>query len=400
MFEAFFVALSSVWADSGFSALTGGHVIMICVGLLLLYMAIAKGFEPLLLSPIAFGCILANIPKNGFEEPGVMSVIMYGIHHEVFPPLIFLGVGAMTDFGPLLANPKTLLLGAAAQAGVFVALLGAMMLGFSVQEAAAIGIIGGADGPTSIYLAAKMAPQLLGAIAVAAYSYMSLVPLIQPPIMKLFTTEADRKIVMEQLRPVSHFEKVAFPIMCTIVISLLLPSVTALIGMLMLGNLFKEAGCLDRLSDTAQNALMNTVTIMLATGTGLTMSADAFLNYQTILIIILGLVAFIGGTAAGVIFGKLMCIVDGGKTNPLIGSAGVSAVPMAARVSQVVGQKANPSNFLLMHAMGPNVAGVIGTAVAAYSYMSLVPLIQPPIMKLFTTEADRKIVMEQLRPVS
>ena len=372
MFEAFFVALSSVWADSGFSALTGGHVIMICVGLLLLYMAIAKGFEPLLLSPIAFGCILANIPKNGFEEPGVMSVIMYGIHHEVFPPLIFLGVGAMTDFGPLLANPKTLLLGAAAQAGVFVALLGAMMLGFSVQEAAAIGIIGGADGPTSIYLAAKMAPQLLGAIAVAAYSYMSLVPLIQPPIMKLFTTEADRKIVMEQLRPVSHFEKVAFPIMCTIVISLLLPSVTALIGMLMLGNLFKEAGCLDRLSDTAQNALMNTVTIMLATGTGLTMSADAFLNYQTILIIILGLVAFIGGTAAGIIFGKLMCIVDGGKTNPLIGSAGVSAVPMAARVSQVVGQKANPSNFLLMHAMGPNVAGVIGTAVAAGTMLAMI----------------------------
>ena len=372
MFEAFFVALSSVWADSGFSALTGGHVIMICVGLVLLYMAIAKGFEPLLLSPIAFGCILANIPKNGFEQPGVMSVIMYGIHHEVFPPLIFLGVGAMTDFGPLLANPKTLLLGAAAQAGVFVALLGAMLLGFSVQEAAAIGIIGGADGPTSIYLAAKMAPQLLGAIAVAAYSYMSLVPLIQPPIMKLFTTEADRKIVMEQLRPVSHFEKIAFPIMCTIVISLLLPSVTALIGMLMLGNLFKEAGCLDRLSDTAQNALMNTVTIMLATGTGLTMSADAFLNYQTILIIILGLVAFIGGTAAGVIFGKLMCMVDGGKTNPLIGSAGVSAVPMAARVSQVVGQKANPSNFLLMHAMGPNVAGVIGTAVAAGTMLAMI----------------------------
>ena len=372
MFEAFFVALSSVWADSGFSALTGGHVIMICVGLLLLYMAIAKGFEPLLLSPIAFGCILANIPKNGFEEPGVMSVIMYGIHHEVFPPLIFLGVGAMTDFGPLLANPKTLLLGAAAQGGVFVALLGAMLLGFTVQEAAAIGIIGGADGPTSIYLAAKMAPQLLGAIAVAAYSYMSLVPLIQPPIMKLFTTEADRKIVMEQLRPVSHFEKVAFPIMCTIVISLLLPSVTALIGMLMLGNLFKEAGCLDRLSDTAQNALMNTVTIMLATGTGLTMSADAFLNYQTILIIILGLVAFIGGTAAGVIFGKLMCMVDGGKTNPLIGSAGVSAVPMAARVSQKVGQKANPANFLLMHAMGPNVAGVIGTAVAAGTMLAMI----------------------------
>ena len=370
--EAFLVALSSVWADSGFSALTSGHVIMIVVGLVLLYMAIGKGFEPLLLSPIAFGCILANIPKNGFEEPGVMSVIMYGIHHEVFPPLIFLGVGAMTDFGPLLANPKTLLLGAAAQGGVFVALLGAMLLGFTVQEAAAIGIIGGADGPTSIYLAAKMAPQLLGAIAVAAYSYMSLVPLIQPPIMKLFTTEADRKIVMQQLRPVSHFEKVAFPIMCTIVISLLLPSVTALIGMLMLGNLFKEAGCLDRLSDTAQNALMNTVTIMLATGTGLTMSAESFLNAKTLLIIVLGLVAFVAGTAMGVIFGKLMCMVDGGKTNPLIGSAGVSAVPMAARVSQVVGQKANPSNFLLMHAMGPNVAGVIGTAVAAGTMLAMI----------------------------
>ncbi|WP_297998499.1 sodium ion-translocating decarboxylase subunit beta [uncultured Phascolarctobacterium sp.] len=370
--EAFLVALSSVWADSGFSALTSGHVIMIVVGLVLLYMAIGKGFEPLLLSPIAFGCILANIPKNGFEEPGVMSVIMYGIHHEVFPPLIFLGVGAMTDFGPLLANPKTLLLGAAAQGGVFVALLGAMLLGFSVQEAAAIGIIGGADGPTSIYLAAKMAPQLLGAIAVAAYSYMSLVPLIQPPIMKLFTTEADRKIVMQQLRPVSHFEKVAFPIMCTIVISLLLPSVTALIGMLMLGNLFKEAGCLDRLSDTAQNALMNTVTIMLATGTGLTMSADSFLNAKTLLIIVLGLVAFVAGTALGVIFGKLMCMVDGGQTNPLIGSAGVSAVPMAARVSQKVGQQANPANFLLMHAMGPNVAGVIGTAVAAGTMLAMI----------------------------
>ena len=370
--EAFVVALASVWADSGFSALTGGHVIMICVGLVLLYMAIGKGFEPLLLSPIAFGCILANIPKNGFEQPGVMSVIAYGIHHEVFPPLIFLGVGAMTDFGPLLANPKTLLLGAAAQAGVFIALLGAMLLGFTVQEAAAIGIIGGADGPTSIYLAAKMAPQLLGAIAVAAYSYMSLVPLIQPPIMMLCTTEHDRKIVMQQLRPVSKFEKIVFPIMCTIVISLLLPSVTALIGMLMLGNLFREAGCLDRLSDTAQNAMMNIVTIMLATGTGATMSAESFLNYQTILIICLGLVAFIAGTAAGALFGTLMCKLDGGQTNPLIGSAGVSAVPMAARVSQKVGQKCNPANFLLMHAMGPNVAGVIGTAVAAGTMLAMI----------------------------
>ena len=371
--EAFVVALQSVWNDSGFSAFTIGNGIMMLVGIILLYLAIGKGFEPLLLSPIAFGCLLANVPKTGFEDqPGVMQVILYGIHHEIFPPLIFLGVGAMTDFGPLIANPKTLLLGAAAQAGVFISLLGAMMLGFTVQEASAIGIIGGADGPTAIYLAAKMAPNLLGAIAVAAYSYMSLVPLIQPPIMKLCTTEADRKIVMEQLRPVSRFEKIVFPVATTIVISLLLPPVTALIGMLMLGNLFKEAGCLDRLSDTAQNALMNIVTIMLATGTGLTMKAESFLNYQTILIICLGLVAFAAGTFAGCIFGKLMCIVDGGKTNPLIGSAGVSAVPMAARVSQVVGQKANPSNFLLMHAMGPNVAGVIGTAVAAGAMLAMI----------------------------
>lgn len=371
--EAFVVALQSVWNDSGFSAFTMGHAIMILVGIILLYLAIGKGFEPLLLSPIAFGCLLANVPKTGFEDqPGVMQVILYGINHEIFPPLIFLGVGAMTDFGPLIANPKTLLLGAAAQAGVFVSLLSAMMLGFTVQEASAIGIIGGADGPTAIYLAAKMAPNLLGAIAVAAYSYMSLVPLIQPPIMKLCTTEADRKIVMEQLRPVSHFERIVFPVVTTIVISLLLPPVCSLIGMLMLGNLFKEAGCLDRLSDTAQNALMNIVTIMLATGTGLTMKAESFLNYQTILIIVLGLIAFAAGTFAGVVLGKLMCILDGGKTNPLIGSAGVSAVPMAARVSQIVGQKANPANFLLMHAMGPNVAGVIGTAVAAGAMLAMI----------------------------
>lgn len=371
--EAFVVALQSVWNDSGFSAFTMGHAIMMLVGIILLYLAIGKGFEPLLLSPIAFGCLLANVPKTGFEDqPGVMQVILYGINHEIFPPLIFLGVGAMTDFGPLIANPKTLLLGAGAQAGVFVSLLGAMMLGFTVQEASAIGIIGGADGPTAIYLAAKMAPNLLGAIAVAAYSYMSLVPLIQPPIMKLCTTEADRKIVMEQLRPVSHFERIVFPVVTTIVISLLLPPVCSLIGMLMLGNLFKEAGCLDRLSDTAQNALMNIVTIMLATGTGLTMKAESFLNYQTILIIVLGLIAFAAGTFVGVVFGKLMCILDGGKTNPLIGSAGVSAVPMAARVSQIVGQKANPANFLLMHAMGPNVAGVIGTAVAAGAMLAMI----------------------------
>ena len=371
--DAFLVALKSVLTDSGFMAFTAGNAIMILVGCILLYLAIVKGFEPLLLTPIAFGCLLANIPRTGFEtDPGVMKLILAGIKYEVFPPLIFMGVGAMTDFGPLIANPKTLLLGAAAQAGVFVALLGAMLLGFNVREAAAIGIIGGADGPTSIYLASKMAPHLLGAIAVAAYSYMSLVPLIQPRIMKLFTSKEDRKIKMAQLRTVSHFEKVVFPIVCTIFISLLLPSVCSLIGMLMLGNLFTEAGCLGRLSDTAQNALMNIVTIMLATGTGLTMKAESFLTTQTILIIFLGLVAFAGGTAAGVIFGKFMCILDHGKTNPLIGSAGVSAVPMAARVSQVVGQKANPSNFLLMHAMGPNVAGVIGTAVAAGTMLAMI----------------------------
>ncbi|MEA5091863.1 Glutaconyl-CoA decarboxylase subunit beta [bioreactor metagenome] len=371
--DAFLVALMSVWNDSGFAAFTIGNGIMMLVGILLLYLAVGKGFEPLLLAPIAFGCILANVPKTGFEtDPGIMQIIIFGINNEIFPPLIFLGVGAMTDFGPLIANPKMLLLGAAAQAGVFVALIGALFLGFTVQEAAAIGIIGGADGPTAIYLAAKMAPQLLGAIAVAAYSYMSLVPLIQPPIMKLFTTKKEREIKMAQLRTVSHFEKMVFPVVTTIFISLLLPPVCALIGMLMLGNLFTEAGCLDRLSDTAQNALMNIVTIMLATGTGLTMKAENFLTYQTILIISLGLVAFAAGTAMGVLFGKLMSVIDGGQTNPLIGSAGVSAVPMAARVSQIVGQKANPSNFLLMHAMGPNVAGVIGTAVAAGTMLAMI----------------------------
>ena len=373
MFEAFQVALTSVLMDSGFIAVTTGHLIMIAVGLVLLYLAFAKGFEPLLLSPIAFGCILANIPANEamLTEPGVMQLIMGGIHHEIFPPLIFLGVGAMTDFGPLIANPSTLRLGAAAQFGVFIALYGAMLLGFSVKESASIGIIGGADGPTAIYLAAKLAPQLLGAIAVAAYSYMSLVPLIQPPIMKLFTTEKERSIVMEQLRPVSKFEKLAFPIVATLFICFLLPPITPLMGMLMLGNLFRESGVTDRLSDTAQNALMNMVTIFLATGTGLTMNATAFLNVQTLLIICLGLVAFAGGTAAGCLVGKLMCYTSGGKINPLIGSAGVSAVPMAARVSQIEGAKARPGNYLLMHAMGPNVAGVIGSAIAAGVLLSL-----------------------------
>ena len=365
----FVVAITSVWHDSGMIAFSLGHGLMIFVGILLLYMAFVKEYEPLLLGPIAFGCILANLPKNGFEE-GVFALIHAGIQFEIFPPLIFMGVGAMTDFGPLIANPKTLLLGAAAQIGVFVALGGAMFLGFTAPQAAAIGIIGGADGPTSIYLASKLAPELLGAIAVAAYSYMSLVPLIQPPIMKLFTTKKDRQIVMEQLRHVSHFEKVVFPIASTIFISLLLPSITALLGMLMFGNLINESGVTHRLSDTAQNALMNTVTIFLALGTGCTMSAESFLNVQTLEIIGLGLVAFIAGTAGGVIFGKIMLMVDG-KTNPLIGSAGVSAVPMAARVSQVVGSKANPANFLLMHAMGPNVAGVIGTAVAAGTMLAM-----------------------------
>ena len=372
IFSAFAISLQSVWLDSGFSALTWGNVAMIIVGIFLLYMAIGKEYEPLLLTPIAFGCIMANFPCTGFlEEPGVMQVINYGIKFEIFPPLIFLGVGAMTDFGPLLANPNTLFLGAAAQFGVFISLAGAMLLGFTAQEASAIGIIGGADGPTAIYMASKMAPNLLGAIAVAAYSYMSLVPLIQPPIMKVLTTQKEREVKMDQLRNVTHFEKMVFPVASAILISLLLPPVAALISMLMLGNLFRESGVTDRLSDTSQNALCNIVTIFLATGTGMTMNAEDFLTVQTLMIIGLGLLAFAGGTAAGVILGKVMCRLSGWKINPLIGSAGVSAVPMAARVSQVVGQKANPSNFLLMHAMGPNVAGVIGTAVAAGTMLAM-----------------------------
>ena len=364
--DGFMRALVSVWTDSGFSNLTWENCVMILVGLVLLYLSIAKEYEPLLLLPIAFGCIMANFPNTGFEdEMGVMMAIGFGIKYEIFPPLIFMGVGAMTDFGPLIANPKTMLLGAAAQIGVFVALAGAMMLGFNVQQASAIGIIGGADGPTAIYLASKLAPDLLGAIAVAAYSYMSLVPLIQPPIMKLMTTKEQRKIKMVNLRPVSHFEKVVFPIVVAIVVSLLLPPVAALMGCLCLGNLFEVSGVTARLSDTAQNALINIVTIFLATGTGLTMSGDKFLRLETIEIICLGLVAFAAGTAGGVLFGQIMRIASGNKINPLIGSAGVSAVPMAARVSQIVGLKDNPSNYLLMQAMGPNVAGVIGTAVAA-----------------------------------
>ena len=371
--NAFSVSLQAVWNDSGFSAFTMGNGIMILVGLVLIYMAFVKEFEPLLLGPIAFGCILANFPNTGFfgEEMNVMKAINYGITYEIFPPLIFLGIGAMTDFSPLLARPSTLLLGAAAQIGVFVALGGAMLVGFDVHEAAAIGIIGGADGPTSIYLSTKLAPHLLGAIAVAAYSYMSLVPLIQPPIMKLMTTQKEREIVMQDLRRVTKFELIVFPIVSMIFISLLLPPIAALLGCLMLGNLFRESGVTDRLSDTAQNALINIVTIFLGTGTGMTMSAESFLRADTLLIIGLGLVAFMGGTAGGLIFGKIMCKFTGGAINPLIGSAGVSAVPMAARVSQLVGMKAKPGNYLLMHAMGPNVAGVIGTAVAAGTMLAM-----------------------------
>ena len=372
LLNAFVVSLQAVWANSGFASFTVGNGIMILVGLVLLYMAIAKEFEPLLLGPIAFGCILANFPNTGFlDEMGVMMAINFGIKFEIFPPLIFLGIGAMTDFGPLLARPSTLLLGAAAQIGVFIALVGAMLLGFTEKQAGAIGIIGGADGPTAIYLSSVLAPELLGAIAVAAYSYMSLVPLIQPPVMKLLTSQKEREVVMEQLRPVTRFERICFPIVAAILISLLLPPIASLLGMLMLGNLFRESGVMDRLSDTAQNSLCNIVTIFLATGTGMTMSADKFLTAQTLEIIFLGLVAFIFGTAGGVLFGKIMCRVSGWKINPLIGSAGVSAVPMAARVSHVVGMKAKPGNYLLMHAMGPNVAGVIGTAVAAGTMLAM-----------------------------
>ena len=372
VWNAFSVSIASVWNDSGFQALTIGNVIMMLVGCFLLYMAFVKEYEPLLLSPIAFGCILANFPKTGFnDEMNVMMAIGFGIKYEIFPPIIFMGVGAMTDFGPMIADPDTMLLGAAAQFGVFIALAGAMVLGFDIKEAACIGIIGGADGPTSIYLTVKMAPHLLGAIAVAAYSYMSLVPLIQPPVMTLFTTQKEREVRMPQLRPVTKFERIVFPVVCTIVISLLLPPVASLVGMLMLGNLFRESGVTERLSDTAQNSLINIVTIFLATGTGLTMDADSFLNIKTVMIICLGLVAFIGGTFAGVMFGKLMYLATGGRVNPLIGSAGVSAVPMAARVSQMVVQKHCPGNFLLMNAMGPNVAGVIGTAVAAGTMLAM-----------------------------
>jgi len=363
---------------SGFAGLTSGNIIMLIVAGVLMYFAIVKKCEPLLLLPISFGAVLVNLPlmvnlplTGIMEEGGLLYFISWGIQHEVYPCLIFMGIGAMTDFGPLLANPITFLLGAAAQVGVFVALVGSVLLGFTIQEAGSIGIIGGADGPTAIYLAVKMAPQLLGAIAVAAYSYMSLVPIIQPPIMKLLTTVEERKIVMKQLRPVSRSERILFPIISTVLIGLLLPASVPIIGMLMLGNLFKESMVVNRLSNTAQNELINIVTIFLSVSVGATMQAEYFLTFNTIKIILLGLIAFAFGTAGGVLFAKLLNKITGGKINPLIGAAGVSAVPMAARVVQKVGQEANPSNFLLMHAMGPNVAGVIGTAVAAGVMLTL-----------------------------
>lgn len=358
--------------STGFAHLSGGEALMIGVACLLLYLAIKKGYEPLLLMPIGFGMLLANIPTAGLMEPGGLLYYLYqGVKLGIYPPLIFLGVGAMTDFAPLIANPKTFLLGAAAQLGIFATFIGALLLGFTPQQASSIGIIGGADGPTAIYLTSKLAPELLGPIAVAAYSYMALVPVIQPPIMRALTTKKERMVIMEQLRPVSKNEKIIFPILVTILVGLLLPSAAPLVGMLMLGNLFREAGVVDRLSKTAQNELINIVTIFLGLTVGATTNAKIFLSAQTLFIICLGLAAFAVGTAGGVLLGKLMYYTSGGKINPLIGSAGVSAVPMAARVSQIVGQKENPGNFLLMHAMGPNVAGVIGSAVAAGVLLSL-----------------------------
>ena len=373
--------LSAIFGGSGFAALPNDwrQVIMIAIACLLLYMGIGKKFEPLLLVPIAFGMLLANLPLTGLlNEPsgssvGFMWVLYQGVNYAIYPSIIFMGIGAMTDFGPLLANPMSLLLGAAAQLGIFTAFLLALVLGpvtgglisFTPAEAAAIGVIGGADGPTAILTASKLASDLLPAIAIAAYSYMALIPMIQPPIMKLLTTKEMRKIKMTQLRTVSKTEKIIFPVAVTIFVILLVPDTAPLIGMLMLGNLFRECGVCERLSDTAQNALMNIVTIPLGLSVGCKAVYDKFLTFQTVSIIVLGLLAFLLSTAGGVLLGDLMYILTKGKVNPLIGSAGVSAVPMAARVSQTVGQKENPSNFLLMHAMGPNVAGVIGSAVAA-----------------------------------
>ena len=380
---SFTTVLGKILGESGFAGLFGNgldgwkSLAMILIAFVLLYMGIAKKFEPLLLVPIAFGMLLANLPNaNIMQDGGLLNYFYYGVKFDIYPPLIFMGVGAMTDFGPLIARPSSLLLGAAAQFGIFSAFLGALLIfHFPVNVAAAIGIIGGADGPTAIMVTSQLAPEYLSAIAIAAYSYMALIPMIQPPIMKAFKRKEDRKIKMTQLREVSKAEKIIFPIAVATIVILLLPDTAPLIGMLMLGNLFRESGVCDRLSDTVQNALMNSITILLGTSVGATAAASTFLTWQTIFIIVLGLVAFLLSTFGGVIFGDIMCWVTKGKINPLIGSAGVSAVPMAARVAQIEGQKENPSNFLLMHAMGPNVAGVIGSAAAAGFFLKLVPML-------------------------
>ena len=374
----FLEALKKIWADSGFSALTWQHGLMILIACVLIYLAIGRKFEPLLLLPISFGMLLANLPLAnlmegpvGTEPGGLLYYLYQGVKLGIYPSLIFLGIGAMTDFGPLIARPSALFMGAGAQLGISIAFMIALLLGFDPKEAGSIGIIGGADGPTAIYLTTKLAPHLLPAIAVAAYSYMALIPMIQPPIMRLLTTKKEREVVMSQTRAVTKLEKICFPIIVTIFCVLLLPSVAPLIGMLMLGNLFRESGVVDRLSSTAQNELINIVTIFLGVTVGATAKAETFLSVQTISIIALGLTAFMFSTVGGLLIGKLMYKLSGGKINPLIGSAGVSAVPMAARVSQIEGAKARPGNYLLMHAMGPNVAGVIGSAIAAGVLLSL-----------------------------
>lgn len=375
----FIDSLAKLWGDSGFMALTWQSIVMIIVACILCYLAIAKKFEPLLLLPIAFGMLLANLPLTGMmaepsssgEAGGLLYYLYLGVKKGIYPSLIFLGIGAMTDFGPLIARPSSMLIGAGAQFGIAIAFIVATALGFTPSEAASIGIIGGADGPTAIYLTTRLAPHLLASIAIAAYSYMALIPLIQPPLMRMLTTKKERQIKMEQIREVSKLEKICFPFAVSILCILLLPSVAPLIGMLMLGNLFKECGVVERLSDTVQNALINIVTIFLGITVGATAVGTEFLKPKTIGIIVLGLIAFIFSTIGGLLIAKLMCIITKGKINPLIGSAGVSAVPMAARVSQVEGQKANPGNFLLMFAIGPNVAGVIGSAVAAGVLLSM-----------------------------
>lgn len=374
MITAFLETMKGLFLQSGFVQGYWGQYLMIIVACILIYLAIVKKYEPLLLLPISFGMLLANLPLgrlSSYDEGGLIFYLYQGVKLGIYPPLIFLGIGSMTDFGPLIANPKSLLLGAAAQLGIFITFIGAVLLQYTFKEAASIGIIGGADGPTAIFLTSKLAPHLLGPVAIAAYSYMALVPIIQPPIMRLLTTQKEREVVMEQLRPVSKLEKVIFPIFVTILVSFLIPAAAPLVGMLMFGNLLKESGVVERINNTAKNELINIITIFLGVSVGATASAQNFLNPKALGIIVLGLIAFSVGTAGGVLLGKLMYWTSGGKVNPLIGSAGVSAVPMAARVSQKVGQQANPGNFLLMHAMGPNVAGVIGSAIAAGVLLSI-----------------------------